>query len=145
MQMSIWSWHFPLKILKILSCQVKTLALHLQSLPRHTLAGARTRTFIPSAGTMTTLPSHLCKVGWHRVARWYIFIPKIPFWVKFGGSCNGRCWYILRPFGKFYGQLVNSTAIRFILWSFGIFLPALVCCTKKNLATPGWHTKIKIV
>jgi hypothetical protein len=30
-----------------------------------------------------------------RVARWYIFKPKIQFWVKFGGSCNGRCWYIL--------------------------------------------------
>jgi hypothetical protein len=26
-------------------------------------------------------------------------------------------------------------AIWYILWSFGIFLPILVCCTKKNLAT----------
>jgi hypothetical protein len=26
-----------------------------------------------------------------RVARWYIFKPKIPIWVNFGESCNGRC------------------------------------------------------
>jgi hypothetical protein len=32
------------------------------------------------------------------VARCYIFKPKIPIWVHFGGSCNGRCWYILWPF-----------------------------------------------
>jgi hypothetical protein len=24
-------------------------------------------------------------------ARWYIFKPKIPILVKFGGPCNGRC------------------------------------------------------
>jgi hypothetical protein len=41
-----------------------------------------------------------------RVARWYIFKPKIPIWVNFGGSCNGRCWYILWPFGLSYGHLV---------------------------------------
>jgi hypothetical protein len=38
-----------------------------------------------------------------RVARWYIFRPKIPIWVIFGGSCNGRCWYILWTFGLFCG------------------------------------------
>jgi hypothetical protein len=27
------------------------------------------------------------------------------------------------------------TPILYILWSFGIFSPVLVCCTKKNLAT----------
>jgi hypothetical protein len=27
------------------------------------------------------------------VARWYTFEPKIPIWVNFGSSCNGRCWY----------------------------------------------------
>jgi hypothetical protein len=48
------------------------------------------------------------------VARWYIFKQKIPIWVNFGGSYNGRCWYnlwtlhrwILRPFAIFYGYLV---------------------------------------
>jgi hypothetical protein len=29
-----------------------------------------------------------------RVARWSIFKPKIPIWVNFRGSCNGRCWYV---------------------------------------------------
>jgi hypothetical protein len=37
-------------------------------------------------------------------------------------------WYILWPFGIFYGHLVY-------LWSFGIFFPVLVCCSKKFLAT----------
>jgi hypothetical protein len=37
-----------------------------------------------------------------RAARWYIFKPKFPIWVHFGGSWNGKCWYILRPFYLFY-------------------------------------------
>jgi hypothetical protein len=41
-----------------------------------------------------------------RVARWYNFQPKIQIWVNFGGSCNGRCWYILWTFDVFYGRLV---------------------------------------
>jgi hypothetical protein len=52
------------------------------------------------------------------------------------GLCNGKCWYILWPFGIFL------KAIWYILWSFGIFYGdlvyfthSLVCCTKKNLAT----------
>jgi hypothetical protein len=36
-------------------------------------------------------------------ARWFVFKPKIPIWVSFGGSCDGRCWYILEPFGIFNG------------------------------------------
>jgi hypothetical protein len=47
---------------------------------------------------------------------------KNPLWVNFGGSCNGRCWYILCPFGVYYGH------------SEYIF-PYFVFCTKKNLAT----------
>jgi hypothetical protein len=59
-----------------------------------------------------------------RVARWYIFRPKIPFWVHFGVVMEDvgifmTIWYILRPIGKVYGHLV----------------PVLVCCAKKNLAT----------
>jgi hypothetical protein len=34
-----------------------------------------------------------------RVARWYIFKPKISIWVIFGGPWNGKGWYILLPFG----------------------------------------------
>jgi hypothetical protein len=39
----------------------------------------------------------LGNVIYNRVARWYIFKPKIPIWVNFVGSCNGRRLYILWP------------------------------------------------
>jgi hypothetical protein len=38
------------------------------------------------------------------VARWYIFKPKIQILVNFRGSCNGRCWYIIFPFGRLHCQ-----------------------------------------
>jgi hypothetical protein len=52
-------------------------------------------------------------------------------------------WYILWSFGIFCGHLVYFVVIWYILWSFGIFygdlvhlfVPVLVCYTKKNLAT----------
>jgi hypothetical protein len=46
-----------------------------------------------------------------RVARRHIFKPKIPILVNFGGSCNGRCCYILWQFGLFYGHLVCLVAM----------------------------------
>jgi hypothetical protein len=70
-----------------------------------------------------------------RVARWYIFKPKIHIWLNFGGSSNARCWYILWPLGLFYGPLVYFVTIWYILLLFGTFFPVLVCCTNKNLAT----------
>jgi hypothetical protein len=30
-----------------------------------------------------------------RVARWFVFKPKIPIWVNFGGPYNEKCLYIL--------------------------------------------------
>jgi hypothetical protein len=30
-----------------------------------------------------------------RVARWFVFKPKIPIWVNFVGSCYEKYWYIL--------------------------------------------------
>jgi hypothetical protein len=36
-----------------------------------------------------------------RVARWFIFKPKISILLKFGGPLIGKCWYILWPFGIF--------------------------------------------
>jgi hypothetical protein len=36
-----------------------------------------------------------------RVARWFVFKPKIPKWLNFGGTCNGKYWYILWSFGIF--------------------------------------------
>jgi hypothetical protein len=61
-----------------------------------------------------------------------------------GGSCNGKSWNILWTFGVFYGHWKYFMAIWFILWSFDIFLPVLIFCTKKNLATlisvtPEWR------
>jgi hypothetical protein len=66
-----------------------------------------------------------------RLARWFIFLPKITIWVNFGWSYIGRCWYILvylRPFRIFVAILVYFMVIWYIF-------PVLVCCTKKNLAT----------
>jgi hypothetical protein len=54
-----------------------------------------------------------------RVARWFVFKPKIQIWVNFGGSWNGRCWYILWTLGPFYG-------FCYILWKFGIVRGNLV-------------------
>jgi hypothetical protein len=34
------------------------------------------------------------EIIYSRVARWFIFKPKIPIWVKFGGPWNKKC-YIL--------------------------------------------------
>jgi hypothetical protein len=60
------------------------------------------------------------------VARWFVFKPKIPIWVNFGGYCNRKSWYILWPFGLFYGHWKYFMAIWYILWSFGLFLPVLI-------------------
>jgi hypothetical protein len=51
-----------------------------------------------------------------RVARWFVLKQKIPIWVKFGGHWNGKCCYILWPFGIFYGNLVEFLAFRYSLW-----------------------------
>jgi hypothetical protein len=51
---------------------------------------------------------------WTRVARWFIFKPKIPIWVNFGGP------YID---GK---MLIYFMAVGNILWPFGIFNYPLV-------------------
>jgi hypothetical protein len=80
-----------------------------------------------------------------RVARWHIFKPKFPIWVNFGGPWVGKCWYILWPFGIFYGYLGYVITICYILCSFGTFCPVLVLCTNKNLTTlipsrvARWH------
>jgi hypothetical protein len=48
-----------------------------------------------------------------RVARWYIFKPKIPLWVNYEGPWN---W---KKVGIFYGYLEYITAIWYMLWPFG--------------------------
>jgi hypothetical protein len=49
---------------------------------------------------------------------------KIPFWVQFGGTCNGRYWYMLWPFGIF-------VAMWYILCLFGIFSPVWYVVPRK--------------
>jgi hypothetical protein len=73
-------------------------------------------------------PTNLPLLMYYRVARWFVFKPKIQIWVNFGGSCSGWCWYILRTLGPFYGFLLYIMEIWYIV-------PVLVFCTKKNLAT----------
>jgi hypothetical protein len=70
-----------------------------------------------------------------RVARWFVFKPKHPIWGKFWGVLRWKIAVyfmticsILRPLEIFNGYLVYFVV-------FGIFLPVLVFCTKKNLAT----------
>jgi hypothetical protein len=46
-----------------------------------------------------------------RVARWFVFKPKILIWVNFGGPKNGKYWYILWSFKIFYSHLVYFMAI----------------------------------
>jgi hypothetical protein len=70
-----------------------------------------------------------------RVARWFIFKPKIPIWVYFGGPWNGKCWYILWPFCIIYDHLVKYMAVWYSMWSFGILFPFWYVWTMKNLAT----------
>jgi hypothetical protein len=55
-----------------------------------------------------------------------ILKPKILIWVIFGGICNGSGWYIVWPFGLFYGNLVYFEAIWYILRLFGIFCRHLI-------------------
>jgi hypothetical protein len=45
-------------------------------------------------------------------------------------------WYLLWPYGIFYGNLVYIFYGHMVCFPrFGTFLPVLVCCTNKNLAT----------
>jgi hypothetical protein len=71
-----------------------------------------------------------------------IFRPKIAIWINFWGSCNGKCWYILWPFGLFYGPLIYFmttwyTLFRGNLVYFSPFWKCLVCeCSVKEKQVP---------
>jgi hypothetical protein len=62
-----------------------------------------------------------------RVARWYIFIPKMPIWVYSEGLGTGWCTYFLAIWYNF-GEFGNFVVIWYIFH-------VRVYCTKKNLAT----------
>jgi hypothetical protein len=55
-----------------------------------------------------------------RVARWYIFKPKILICVHFWGPQNGEGWYFTWPFGIYQGYLVFFGPN---FWQFNIFFP----------------------
>jgi hypothetical protein len=68
-----------------------------------------------------------------RVARWFVFKPKIPIWVNFGGS------YRMENARIFYDHLKYFTVIWYILWPFGnvvviwyIFLRFGILCQEKS-------------
>jgi hypothetical protein len=46
--------------------------------------------------------------------RWFRYF-QIPIWVNFGGPWNGKCWYILRPFGIcIFSHLVLFMAVWYM-------------------------------
>jgi hypothetical protein len=72
-----------------------------------------------------------------RVARLFIFKPKIPIWVKIHitRALDGKILIYWWPFEIIYEHLGHFVNILLILCSFGTFFPVSVSCTKKNLAT----------
>jgi hypothetical protein len=64
-----------------------------------------------------------------RVARWYIFRPKITIWVYFGGRRNRKFSRYLEYFKATWYILCSSSNVA-VIW---YFLPVWVNCTKKNL------------
>jgi hypothetical protein len=49
-----------------------------------------------------------------RVARWFVFKPKIPIWVNFGVHKIGKCLNVVLPLGIFYGDLGYFITIWYI-------------------------------
>jgi hypothetical protein len=76
--------------------------------------------------------------GGGRVAWWYIFEPKIPILVNFGGSFSGRCWYVLRPFGLFYVRLVYFMALRYIFGHL-VYFPPFWYVVPRQIWQPWWQ------
>jgi hypothetical protein len=59
-----------------------------------------------------------------RVARWFVFKPKIPLWVNFGGPyIDWKNGYIFEISGIFYRRLGYFMTIWYILCSFVTFFP----------------------
>jgi hypothetical protein len=86
-----------------------------------------------------------------KVGRWVIsashqqgcqmacFQTKIPIRVNIGGSCNGRCWYMLWPFAL-HILLLFST-----FWSFAIFNDHLVHLTFWHVVPRKIQNKLTFV
>jgi hypothetical protein len=52
--------------------------------------------FVRGAAGFRLIGEERCK---SRVARGFLFRPKLPIWVYFGGPWNGKCCYIFWSFG----------------------------------------------
>jgi hypothetical protein len=82
-----------------------------------------------------------------RVARWFVFKPKIQIWVNYGGPCKGSRLYFLWPYCLFYGQMVYIHILR----PFGTFCARLVyfsrfgmLCREKS-GNPDLHRNKSII
>jgi hypothetical protein len=53
---------------------------------------------------------------WHRNqgCQMVCFKPKIPIWVNFAGSCNGKCWYM-------YFRAIWSISGLFVIFYIGTY------------------------
>jgi hypothetical protein len=69
-----------------------------------------------------------------RALEWKMSVYLCIIW-PYGIFYDHLVYLLLRPFGKVYSPLVYFTALWCIFCYFVIFLPVLVCCTNKNLAT----------
>jgi hypothetical protein len=89
----------------------------------------------------------VCVMG----ARWFIFIPKIPIWVYFGGPWYGKCWYILWPFGifkSFRGYLWPlGTVCGYLVYfsCFGTFGPRKIWQPWSVLALGAWRIMLTLL
>jgi hypothetical protein len=76
--------------------------------------------------------THCLSAVHSRVARWYIFKPKIPIWVNRVLQWKilvyyMSIWYSFWLFGIVLGYLVYCVPIGYILLLFGAFSSVLVC------------------
>jgi hypothetical protein len=61
--------------------------------------------------------------GWQGCQMVCFQTKKFQICVNFGGPLTGKCWYILWPFGIFYGHLLLFMAVWYSLCSFVTFFP----------------------
>jgi hypothetical protein len=76
----------------------------------------------------------------------HIFKPQILIWVNFVGTCNVRCWYILWPFGLFYGHILYILWTIRILYAYLVYLYRFGMLCQEKSGNPGFrmnfHPKI---
>jgi hypothetical protein len=72
-----------------------------------------------------------------RVARWFVFKPKIQIWVIFGGSWIGRCLYILWKLSLLHGPLLYFMHIWYICGNLEYFSRFGVLFQEKS-GNPEW-------